>query len=508
MSSPQPQSSLRSVSVVTGLSFAQLLIQFATQLVLAKYFGASGEMDAYVAALAPPTVIATILSGSLAYVLVPVFSDRMIAGGQREAKHVTAQIGIYLVILSGAAATGVAIAPRPIVELMCPGFPAEQRELTAKLLRLLAILIETNSLIAFLNALHHCHRRFALPALAGVIGTLVTLGYVWLLHVSQGIHAVAWGVVIGSAATVTILIPQFLRDTIELRPLWTPLQTGTRQALALLAPLLLGTVFWRLDPLLDRFLGSYLSEGSLSHLGYAWRFTTALMMIGTSGLSIVAFPAIAAHAAANRQAELRLELAHAVRFLLVLLVPICVGIAAFRLPVVRLLFERGKFTSADTQAVAQLLVLYLGLVAGGSLGDLLARSMYALHDTRTPVIVSTVSFLVAAALKLLFVFAADMGVQGLAAATSIYHLLAMALLATILVHRLGSDVLAGTPACLARAIFSTAVACLAAYAVGQAFTSFAVLPAAMTGAIVYPLAMWMLRDEFMIRLGQFLGRQR
>ena len=47
---PRPQSSLRSVSLITALTFVQLLLQFAAQLVLAKYFGAAGEMDAYVAA--------------------------------------------------------------------------------------------------------------------------------------------------------------------------------------------------------------------------------------------------------------------------------------------------------------------------------------------------------------------------------------------------------------------------------------------------------------------------
>jgi putative peptidoglycan lipid II flippase len=493
------------VSIVTGLSFAQLLIQFAIQLVLARLFGAGTEMDAYVAALAPPTVIAAILSGSLGYVLVPVFSDRLLAGGQREALHVTAQVGIYLVILSGLTATAVGAGAQPIADLMCPGFSAAQRELTARLLCLLGVLIETNSLIAFLNAVHHCHRRFALPALAGVVGTLATLGYVLLFQHRHGIDAVAWGVVIGSATTVLILIPQFIRDVRQYRPLTTPLQSGTRQALVLLAPLVFASLFWRLDPLLDRFLGSYLSEGSISHLGYAWRLTTALMMIGTSGLTIVAFPALAGHAAAGQREALNSEVAYGTRFLLFLLVPVSFGLAVFHEPVTRLLFERGKFTPADTQAVALLVVIYLGVVVGGSFGDLFSRTFYALQDMRTPVIVSIVGFVLAAAAKV--IMAGPLDVAGLAAATSLYFVFNAVALATILVWRLGGSLLRGSLGALVRYAIASALGCLAALLIAQGKAAWLVLPAAAAGASAYLIVTLLFRDEFALKLLRFaLGR--
>src|SRR5262249_22241852 len=113
-SSARPQSSLRSVAVVTSLTFVQLLLQFATQLVLAKYFGAAGEMDAYVAALALPVVVATILSGSLGYVLVPVVAERLTAGKQPDAATVASQIGLYLLAVSLVITLGVAATAGPL----------------------------------------------------------------------------------------------------------------------------------------------------------------------------------------------------------------------------------------------------------------------------------------------------------------------------------------------------------------------------------------------------------
>lgn len=499
----QPQSSLRSVSLITGLTLVQLFLQFATQLVLAKAFGAGGEMDAYVAALALPVVVATIISGSLGYVLVPAVAEQLSCASERDAATVASQIGLYVVGFSLAIATIVAATAGPITAWLCPGFSSDERLLTATLLRILSGLILANSLIAYLNALFHSCRRFFTPAMAGVAGTAITLAYVIGLHERQGIFAVAWGVVLGAAVTVVILLPRFVSQLAQSRP-WRPMHPATRRSLWLLVPLVLGAIYWRLDPLLDRYLGSRLSTGSISHLGYAWRLTNALMLVGSSGLAIVAFPAIAAHAAARRRSELNAELSSAIRFYLFLIVPTCVGLAAFCVPVVRLLFERGRFTSNDTQAVSQLVGLYLGVVFGAGLGDLLSRTCYAEQDTQSPVVVSSINFTLIAAAKFLVIGA--WGVAGLVAATSAFYVLNAAVLTALLLRRLGRSILAGTGGTLARSLVSSAVACVAASFITRS-AAWTVLPAATCGAIVYVLAMWLFRDEFALRIERrLLGR--
>jgi putative peptidoglycan lipid II flippase len=496
----QPQSSLRSIAVVTTLTLIQLLLQFATQVVLANYFGAGREMDAYVAALAPPVVVATILSGSLGYVLVPILAGRRAAAGDGDPAAVAAQLGLYVVLLALALCCLFALAASPLAALLCPGFTAEEQLLTASLLRVSSILIVANSLIAYLNALFHAYRRFARPAMAGVAGTLVTLGYVIALHdhYHPGIFAVAWAVVAGAAVTVAILAPQFVAQVWQTGAWRLPLQPGTRRCLALLTPLVLAAIYWRLDPLLDRYLGSRLPTGNIAHMGYAWRLISGLMLIGTSGLSIVAFPAIAAHAAQSRRDEMNAELAHALRFFLFLIVPVCIGLGIFATPVVRLLFERGKFSVEDTQAVSLLVVLYLGVVFGAGLGDLLSRTFYSLQDMIWPVVISTAVFTLVAGLKFLVV--GRFGAAGLVAATSLYYLLNAAVLAVVLLARLSLDMLKGSGWQLVRSFASSLIACLVAAAVIRLPTPAAVLPAAIGAAAAYVVAAWLMGDAFAKKL--------
>jgi putative peptidoglycan lipid II flippase len=501
-----PRTSLRSVSLVTGLTFGQLLVQFALQMVLARWYGAAAAMDAYVAALALPVVVATIISGPLGYVLVPAVAERLSQEDDVAAARVASQIGLYVLALSLVITGVIAAAAGPIAAALCPGFGEEKLKLTASLLAVLSLLVPLNCLISYLNALFQAYHRFTRPAVAGVVGPLVTVGYVVLLHDRQGIAAVAWGLVAGAAVTAALLLPLFARLAWQSSTCRHAPTIATRRCLALLVPLVLGAVYWRLEPLVDRWLGSYLASGSLAHLGYAWRLVSGLALIGTSGLSTVSFPAISAHAAARRGGELDRELAYAVRFFLFLMVPVCVGVALFAGPVVRLLFEHGRFTPTDTAAVSVLVVLYVGAIGGGGIGDLFARTFYAEQDTRTPVIVSAIVFAMAVGLKVLFV--RPWGVAGLAAASSLYYGMNAGVLLTLLVRQRSPAMLAGALKSFVRSLAGSWLACGVAAFVLRWPATWSVLPAAAAGAISYLAFMWLLGDEFAARLLKFLHQRR
>jgi putative peptidoglycan lipid II flippase len=366
------------------------------------------------------------------------------------------------------------------------------------LLALLSILVIANSLISFLNALSHSYHQFLRPAIAGVVGTGATVLYLILLYQLQGIFAVAWGVVAGAGLTSLLLLPLLLQQ-LSLSSGWQGTTSpATRRCIVALAPLVLGALYWRLDPLLDRWLASHLPAGSIAHLGYAWRLTCALSLVGTSGLGIVAFPAIAAHAAGDQRHELNAELAHALRLFVFLTVPVCVGIGFFATPVVRFLFEHGRFAPLDTASVALLVICYIGVVFGAGAGDLLSRTFYALNDTRLPVIVGSLVFTLLVAAKIALI--RPLGVTGLAAATSLFYLLNAGLLAVFLTRRLSAAFLAGVCGELLRSLGSSLIASIVAAAILVTNPPLAVMLAAAFGAAAYLTCMRLLGDEFAIRI--------
>jgi peptidoglycan biosynthesis protein MviN/MurJ (putative lipid II flippase) len=145
-------------------------------------------------------------------------------------------------------------------------------------------------------------------------------------------------------------------------------------------------------------------------------------------------------------------------------------------------------------------VLYLGVVFGAGLGDLLSRTFYSLQDMVSPVVISTAVFTLVAGLK--FVVVGRWEAAGLVAATSLYYLLNAGVLLLVLLGQLSTDMLAGSGRQLARALMSSLVACLVAALVIQLPVAFAVLPAAACAVPTYVVCMWLLGDDFARKLTQ------
>jgi putative peptidoglycan lipid II flippase len=100
---------------------------------------------------------------------------------------------------------------------------------------------------------------------------------------------------------------------------------------------------------------------------------------------------------------MRRTLSATLRAVLYLAVPAAVGLIVLRVPLVRLLFERGAFTETSTQMVAWALALFaLGLAAHSAV-EIVVRAFYAMHDTKTPVIIGVVAMGLNVVLSLAFI---------------------------------------------------------------------------------------------------------
>jgi len=144
--------------------------------------------------------------------------------------------------------------------------------------------------------------------------------------------------------------------------------------------------------------------------------------IGLFGVSIATAttPVMSRLAAVNDLPRMRSTLASAVALMLTLNVPASLGLMVLATPIVRLLFERGRFTPADTMATAAAVQLYaLGLV-GYSVVKIVSPTFYALGRSRTPAAVGVAAVLLNAGLSV--ATAPYFGYKGLALSASIASL--------------------------------------------------------------------------------------
>ena len=228
--------------------------------------------------------------------------------------------------------------------------------------------------------------------------------------------------------------PALYREGFRYRPVLDFKDPELRQILRLMGPGTLGVAAVNINVMVNTYLAAA-QPGAVSWLGYAFRLM--YLPIGLFGVSIAtaALPDLARHAGDGDHAAIRRGVSSALRLMLMLNIPAMVGLIVLAEPIVALLYQRGQFTDADTQATAAALRFYAPGLIGYSIVRIASPTFYSLGNSRTPVIVSVMSVTVNLVLNILLF--RIMGFRGLALGTALAALFNAGTLLWLLRGRLG-----------------------------------------------------------------------
>jgi putative peptidoglycan lipid II flippase len=126
-----------------------------------------------------------------------------------------------------------------------------------------------------------------------------------------------------------------------------------------------------------------LGAGSAAALNYAYHLALVVGQLSGLAVSTALFPRLAEQVAGNDAPGARAGLASALRFAWTVGLPATCGLILLRVPLVRVLFERGAFDPAATAAVSEPLVWYGLAVLADALCQPLWRVVYAQRSAWT-----------------------------------------------------------------------------------------------------------------------------
>ena len=418
--------------VLTGF-LASRVLGMVRSIVIAAHFGTGVEASAYVAAITvPDTVFQVLVGGAVGSAFIPVFQRYLAKDQDDDAWRLTSSVINLGVLVAGGTALVLAIFARQVMDVLAPGRDPAFRDLAASLSRILLITPAVFAASTFCASVLNSYHRFAVAALAPLMYNLAIIGGAFFLSGPLGIHGLAIGAAVGAFLHLLIQVPALVRLGMRWRPVVDLNLPGVREVARLFAPRVLGLGVVQLNKVLSGVLfASFLAAGSIASLDYAWlMIMTPLALAMAIGTAV--FPTLSEASALERRAQLEQVFHVSLRMILFLTIPASLGLMVLGEPVIRLFFERNQFTAESTALTAYALVFFAIGLPGHAAVEILDRVFYALHDTRSPVLVAVSAIALNVVLSLVLM-RTPLGVGGLALANSIAALCE----ATILIRLVG-----------------------------------------------------------------------
>ena len=363
--------------------------------------------------------------GALSASFIPLYAQALKSGDREQAdRFAAAAVNLLMVILlaltvvgeAGLCATLRYVSLRPDYRLIV--------QLTAIMLPYVLLICGT----AFLGSILQVHRRFALPAPdAGAAQHHSHRRHhhrrrILLLDGSGGGQRIAlqtrlayWlagFVLVAGVLQIAMLLPALRR--VGFRPVWVGSFwiAPVKKMLRLSVPVALSAGVLQLSVVLDTAITVLLTPdphggGQLHLLGHVvaqpmavgsvFRLYVAQILyqfpLGVFAIAVgtAIFPGLGADALDHDRAKFKRVLRQGIIFTLLEGLPASLGLIIVRYPLIQVLFQRGRFTDADTHWVALSVVFYAAAIWAFSLQQILNRAYYALHDMTTPLVMSLVT---------------------------------------------------------------------------------------------------------------------
>jgi putative peptidoglycan lipid II flippase len=413
---PQPATKQKSVARSAGIVSVAVMFSrvlgLLREMIFARYFGAGFLYDAYVVAFRIPNVLRDLFAeGALSVAFVKVFTDYQINKSEKEAwKLASLVLNALAVVMSLICIVGVIFSSQ-FVGLIAKGFSPEKAALATTLTQIMFPFILLVALAAVAMGVLNTKGVFGVPASASTVFNIASIAFgLGLAYYLSGggwlnsgdkdaipdfpsqwaIIGMAIGTLIGGAAQFLMQIPSLLKVGFRFSPLLSFTDPGVKKVVALMTPAILGTSAVQINVMINTYFVSEIN-GAQGWLSYAFRLMQ--FPIGLFGVAVgtAAIPVLSRLASEGKIKEFRDTVSSSMNLVFLMTLPSACGLIVLGEPIVRLIYERGKFDPTATSMTAMALVGYSIGLTGYAAIKILSPAFYALNDAKTPMVIAIAS---------------------------------------------------------------------------------------------------------------------
>lgn len=375
-----------------------LLSQFlglVRQRMLVGAFGASNTLGIYLASTKLPDVLfQIIIAGALSSAFIPIFSDFLAKGEDAKAhKMASTLLFLGLLLFLGFSLLVFLFAPFILQVSLNLGnsYTPAQVALMANLMRIVLFSQVLFIVGTFFSALLQSYNHFFIPGIAAACYNLGIILGILLFSGIVGIYAPALGMILGALFFILLQVPSVRRVGFSFSPSLSLAVPGVQRVIALMGPRTLSLAIFQVGSIAIFSLISFLSDPGRKSVIFDYAQTLAFAPVSLFGQTIAqaAFPVLSRQR--EKLAAFKVTFTTSFHQMLYLVLPVSVLILVLRIPIVRLIYGASQFDWGATVLTGRTLAFFSLSIFAQALIGLTARAFYALHNTKTPLIVGTIS---------------------------------------------------------------------------------------------------------------------
>jgi putative peptidoglycan lipid II flippase len=397
---------LKSATIISLVTIVSRVLGYVRDQRITLLLGTTLSADAYVLAYRIPNLFRRLVAeGSMTASFIPVFSGYMQEKSREEVWSFANRL-FWTLALVAAVITILGMVFSPAVVQLFSGANVA-RDQAVDLNRIIFPYLFFIALAALAMGILNCFHIFGLPAATPVLLNIATIlfsvGIVWH-HFKDAATSLAVGVLVGGVLQFLIQVPTLVQRGMKFDFGISFSHPAIRDVARLMIPRLFGIGIGQINLLIDTKFATAarMPAGSLAALYVADRVMELVLGGYAIAVATAILPMMSHQAAAKDFESLKKTLSFSVRIVAFITIPAALGLMILREPIIRVLFQHGQFIAASTRLTARALLYYaIGLPALATV-KLVVPAFYSTRDTKTPVIVASISLVINIVLNVLF----------------------------------------------------------------------------------------------------------
>jgi putative peptidoglycan lipid II flippase len=407
---------------------------FMREWAVAYVYGAGAVTDAFAIASRVVGTAGLIVSTYMTTTFVPAYARLREEQGEGKAlQFANDMTGLSLLV--NVLFVAILQIAAPLV-LKITGFNPEQSSLALTAVRICLFQLPINVFVYMFTGYLTARKSFWGPNFIGIPLSVTVAAACFLLGTDSGVTGLALANLMGVAAQMATFIIWLPKEKYKYKFSMRFNAPEVRKSVKLLVPALLGSAIYELNIWVDTVIATYLGEGSAAAIGFAARLLTFVQGLIILPLADMTFSYMSEYAAKKESDKMLGTLWGTIRITLLAVIPIVVIAIPSSRDIIRIVYQHGEFMPEATLLTSSALVWYLPSLIGTAAHAFLLRFFYVLQDTKTPMFCGAASVAVNIALSV--VLSNNMGIAGVALATSIGSILSPLLLLAALRRKMGA----------------------------------------------------------------------